>query len=372
MKAFIIAAAIVLVTIALPVFLYLKYFSNNPVLARGKGFEIRRDKLDQVLATARAQHPQLPADADIRALTHLIEIQLVFNQATDAERAVGQKQADEQFASTSRELGDAEVKRRLEITRMTADEVRAMLGQEMTAQASLARQLQIQVTDADAKKYFDEHPGAFDEPAKAHVRELLLLTTSDFSISGAPPLPPATIQAKRVLIDQLLKHIRAGEDFAALARQYNQDPISRDSGGEMTFMKDQIEFGDLAFSMKPGQISDALTNEDGYRIFQLIECIPAKKPDFAACADRIKNSLIGAEKRRLAPNYINRLRTEAAVEIIDPQLKLALAANEAELAADARKAAEADATAKARANTTAQKEAEEKAFGWAATQPVAN
>jgi parvulin-like peptidyl-prolyl isomerase len=371
MKVFI-AAAVLLLTLTLSVFFYSKIFTNNPVLAQGKGFEIRRDKLDQVLATARAQHPQLEPDADIGALTHLIEIQLVFNQATDAERADGQKRADAQFASSSRELGDAEVKHRLETAHMTADQVRAMLGQEITAQASLARQLQIHVTDADAKKYFDEHPGAFDEPAKAHVRELLLLTTSDFSTSAAPPLPAATIQAKRALIDQLARRIRAGEDFADLARRYNEDPISRHSGGEITFIKDQIEFGDLAFSMKPGQISDALTNEGGFRIFQLIECIPAKKPELADCTDRIKNSLIGAEKRKLAPDYVNRLRTEAAVEIIDPQLKKAMAANEAELAANARKAAEAEAAAKVRANSTAQKEAEAKAFGWPTTQPAAN
>jgi|GEM_PF-5113860 len=371
MKAFIIAASIVLVICALTFVSYSDYFSNNPRLAQGKGFEIRRDKLDQVLATAKAQHPLAP-DAEIGALTHLIEIQLVFNQATDAEKAAGQKKADEQYDTSSRQLGDAEVKRRLEVTHMTADEVRAMLGQEMTAQASLARQLQIQVTDADAKKYFDEHPGAFDEPAKAHVRELLLLTTSDFSTSAAPPLPAAVIQSKHVLMDQLVKRIGDGENFAALARQYNEDPISKNSGGELTFIKDQIEFGDLAFSMKPGQISDALTNEDGFRIFQLIECTPAKKAEFAACAERIKNSLIGAEKKKLAPDYINRLKTEAAVEIVDPQLKQALAANEAEQAANIKKAAEAEAAAKTEANSAAQKAAEAKAFGLATTQPAAN
>lgn len=101
-------------------------------------------------------------------------------------------------------LGPVEMERRLKITHMTADDLRLMLGHELTAQESLTRQLDIHVTDADAKKYFEDNPGDFDQPAKAHIRELLLLTTSDFSSSGAPPLPAATIQAKRKQIDELL------------------------------------------------------------------------------------------------------------------------------------------------------------------------
>jgi hypothetical protein len=346
--------------------------ADNPVIARGKGFEIRHSALDQVLATAKAQHPhdELPPDADIHALIHLIEIQLVFNRATDVEKAEGAKNADERLAAIVQSLGKPEMDRRLEPTHMASADLRLMLAQEMTAQSSLTRQLGIVVTDADAQKYFATHPGAFDRPAMAHVRELVLLTTSDFSNSAAPPLPADALQAKRKLADELLKRVRAGEDFAALAKQFNEDPMSRDSAGEITFIKEQMEFGGLAFSMKPGQVSDVLANNDGYRIFQLLDIIPASKAEFAATADRIKNGLIGEEKRRLAPAYITKLRNESAVEIMDPQLKAALAANDAEIAANARRAAEADATAAAIAASPTQKAAEAQAFGAAATQPA--
>ncbi len=344
---------------------------DNPIIARGKGFEIPRSALDQVLATARAQHPeeQLPPDAEVHALIHLIEIQLVFTKATDEEKAEGKRIADERIASVTQTLGASEVERRLKLTHMTADDLRLMFAQEMTAQASLTRQLGIHVTDADVKKYFADHPGAFDKPAMAHVRELLLLTTSDFLRSGAPPLPPEVIQSKRKLAEELLKRARGGEDFATLAKQFNEDPISKEAGGELTFVKEQMEFGEVAFSMKPGQISDLLTNEDGFRIFQLLEILPAKKALLADAADQIKSGLIGEEKQRLAPAYIQRLKTDAAVEIVDPQLKASLAANEAEMAAVAKKEAEAQAAAATRANSAAQKEAEAKVFNSATTQP---
>ena len=252
---------------------------------------------------------------------------------------------------------------------MTVEDLRLKFSQEITAQQSLARQLGIHVTDEDAKTYFDSHPGAYDQPALAHIREILLLTTSDFTTSAAAPLPAATIAAKRRQMDELLQRVHLGEDFVALARQYNEDPLSKKSGGELSFPKDQMEFGDLAFSMQPQQISGVLTNEDGFRVFQLIEIIPAKKAAFADVAGQIKSGLIGEQKKRLAPAYITQLKKEADIEILDAGLKAAVAASEAEMAANAKRAAEAQAAASAEANTPAQKAAEAKAFGAAAPPP---
>ena len=208
-----------------------------------------------------------------------------------------------------------------------------MLFREETAQTSLTRQLGIKVTDADSKKYFDANPGAFDEPEKARIRELLLLTTTGHS---STPLPDAVIQAKHKLILELRQRVRAGEDFTALTKQYNEDFITT-SDGEVTFRRDQMEYGDLAFSMEPNQISEVVTGEEGYFFFQLLEKIPAQKVAFANVADRLKRMLIGQQKRMRAPAYIRHLRREAGVEILDPKLKAEEADNEA-AAAKAEKA----------------------------------
>jgi parvulin-like peptidyl-prolyl isomerase len=311
--------------------------STDPVVARGKGFEIKRRAMDQVLATARVNDPNhpLPPDAESHVLAQLIEIQLVLQKATDAEKEEGRRRNDVNFTAIVKNMGEQKFERHLKETLMTPDDLRLMLFQEDVAQASLTRQLGIHVTDADARKYFEDNPGAFDEPEKARIREVVLLTTSDFSTSAAPPLPAATIRAKRQQIDGLLKRVRAGEDFAALAKKYNEDPVA-EGAGELTFSRDQMEFGDLAFSMKPGQISEVLTNAEGFRFFQLLEIIPAKKGEFAALAGKLKTMLTGAQKQERAPGYIKQLRKEAAIEILDPKLKAEAAAAEAQMAENAK------------------------------------
>jgi peptidyl-prolyl cis-trans isomerase SurA len=84
-----------------------------------------------------------------------------------------------------------------------------------------------------------------------------------------------TAQRKaRTLIDSLLALVRAGEDFAALARKYSEDPGSKDKGGELGFIQrgDFVkEFEEIAFALKPGEISDVVKTQFGLHVIQLID-----------------------------------------------------------------------------------------------------
>jgi parvulin-like peptidyl-prolyl isomerase len=313
---------------------------NDPVMATGTGFEIRRSQLDQVLATAKARDPlePLPADAEAQALDQLIDVQLVLQKATDAEKAEGLREANDTIAAILRVQGPAMFQQRLKLTHMNEDELRTMLAQEDAAQESLLRHTGVTVTDADVKKLWDTHPGAWDQPEKVHIRELLIMTTVGLTSTS---LPRAAVEARYQMIKDIEKKVRAGADFAALARQYNEDPISKGSGGELTARRTKLEFGDLAFSMKPGQISDVLINSDGLRIFQLLNFVPPKKADFATLAPRLKAGLTMDLRRQRGPEYMAQLRKQTPVEILDADLKAKVAAADAQTAEIAKAEAQA-------------------------------
>jgi parvulin-like peptidyl-prolyl isomerase len=302
--------------------------TNNPVVARGKGFEIRRNELDQVMKSivAKRTGDQLPADAVVHVLYQLINQDLVMQQATVAEKAAGEAASYEKIKSLQAELGEAKFNHQLQVSGMTAEDLRKLLVVDLTTQASLNRQLGINVTDADVKKEFDRlPPNTLDRPAMARVRELLLTTTSDYPTS-AVPLPAATIEAKHTEIFTLLNRVHAGEDFTALAEQYNEDPRSKAHGGLLAFGKKDVEFSELAFAMSTNEISGVLTNKDGFRIIQLLALFPAQKLAYADIAERIKASMITNVKRSLAPGYLEKLNAAAGVEILDPKIKALIAA----------------------------------------------
>lgn len=65
-----------------------------------------------------------------------------------------------------------------------------------------------------------------------------------------------------------------GDSFAELAREFSDDPASKDLGGDLGFVRRGElvrEYEEVAFGMSEGQISDIVESIFGYHIIQLLE-----------------------------------------------------------------------------------------------------
>lgn len=123
----------------------------------------------------------------------------------------------------------------------------------------------IQVSDAQMLQYYNSHRDQFRTPERVKARHILLSTVNK------PPDEIAKIKAKA---EGLLKQIKGGADFAALAKQYSDDPGSRENGGDLGWVvRGQMvkNFEAATFSLKPKQISDLVTTEYGFHIIQVLE-----------------------------------------------------------------------------------------------------
>ena len=87
----------------------MKALFGDPVVVKGKGFEIKQSELDQVLsgakANAAAQGQQLPPDFAVGVMNQLVTIQLLLQKATDIDRAAGKVDADLQFTNLVKRFG---------------------------------------------------------------------------------------------------------------------------------------------------------------------------------------------------------------------------------------------------------------------------
>src|SRR4051812_27244133 len=76
---------------------------GDPVVAKGKGFEIKRSDLDSVVtgakANAAAANQPLPADFEISVLNQLVTIQLLLQKANAADKVAGQLESDAQYTN---------------------------------------------------------------------------------------------------------------------------------------------------------------------------------------------------------------------------------------------------------------------------------
>jgi parvulin-like peptidyl-prolyl isomerase len=128
--------------------------------------------------------------------------------------------------------------------------------------------MDVPLTRQEVERYHQQHLDRYASTERVRARHIL--------ISPADPSPEADREA-RERAEGLLRRIRAGEDFADLARRYSEDPATKPEGGDLgTFgrgvMLDAVERE--AFSLKPGQVSDVFKSEAGYHILRVEDYQP--------------------------------------------------------------------------------------------------
>jgi parvulin-like peptidyl-prolyl isomerase len=308
--------------------------SSDPVIAQGKGFEIRRGELDESMvginhaAAAKNQtiSPEQAIVIEKQILNQIINNRLLLAKATDADRAAGQKAADTHMTALLENFGSTnELKKQLAALGATPEDERSKYADQITAQTALLRELQVTVSDSDVQKFYDAHISDFETPEMAHISHILVFTVDP--VTGAA-LPSDEQQARRNRIEALLKAARSGTDFQQLAKQYSEDAGSKDNGGMLLpFPRGQMapEIDAAAFSLTNNEISDVISTAIGYQIIKLLEKIPSKKTGYLATAAKIKDFLMQQQTQRLAPPYLEGLRAAAGVEILDPNLRATVA-----------------------------------------------
>jgi len=128
--------------------------------------------------------------------------------------------------------------------------------------------------------------GMTRESFKAQLKQQLLSATfQEHVISAISPIVEQ-VHARHILLlseeeaMEVFLKLRAGENFAALAKQYSQDRSTKDNGGDLGFFPRGVmplEIEAVAFGLNPGQTSGIVKTSFGYHIIEVVEKDPARK-----------------------------------------------------------------------------------------------
>jgi peptidyl-prolyl cis-trans isomerase C len=156
------------------------------------------------------------------------------------------------------------------------------------------------ISDADAKKYYDQQVSGAKGQEEVRARHILVETEA---------------QAK-----ELQERVNKGEDFVALAKAHSKDPGSKGEGGDLGYFgKGQMVpvFEETAFSLKPGEVSAPVKSQFGWHIVKLEDRRQRGAPPFEAIKDRLVASMIHRKAQEVAAD----LRSKAQLEYVDPAIK---------------------------------------------------
>ena len=233
----------------------------------------------------------------------------------------------------------------------------------------LAQQLgSSSVSDAEAKKFYDENINKFKYPDKVRASHILIsvnpteITEIIKSDAKNKNLDDAAlkakvneeIKAKETKVNQLLAEVKKDPTlFAKLAKENSDDTATAVKGGDLGFFaaKEMVpEFSKAAFSMKPNTISDKpVRTQYGYHIIMVTDRAAAGQTPYEKVKNDIKGYLENQKQIEMIDNLTESLKKTAKIEYVnqeyDPanvkkEVKKSID-NSAELAKKAKQEAEA-------------------------------
>ena len=169
----------------------------------------------------------------------------------------------------------------------------------------------ISVTDKDIQAFYDQNRERFNEPEAVHASHIL--------IRFPEKADDAAKKQARARAETVLKQVKAGGDFGALAKEYSQDPGSAANGGDLGFFaRGQMvpAFDTTAFGLKPGHTSGVVETPFGYHIIRVAEHRAARVVPLTEVSQQIQQFLTQQQQQQKADAFVNQLKAKARIEIL--------------------------------------------------------
>lgn len=132
--------------------------------------------------------------------------------------------------------------------------------------------------------------------------------------------PPGSDRAEsRARAEQILQLSRQGKAFADLAKQYSEGS-QRQQGGDYGWRERSFfrkELADVAFGLKPGQVSNVIETPEAFYLMQVEEVRLARTKALSEVRAEAEKILLGKERTRLQQKYVDRLKKKSFVRYFD-------------------------------------------------------
>jgi peptidyl-prolyl cis-trans isomerase D len=174
-------------------------------------------------------------------------------------------------------------------------------------------QPQVAVTDRDIELYYQDHREDFRQEEEACASHILVKVKAGEAAEGHPDA-----EAKAIA-QGLLDEVKAGADFAALARKASEDQGSAANGGDLgCFAPGRMvpEFDDAVFAMQPGQVSDLVKTSFGYHVIRLASRRESTVQPLAQVKERVRAIVTDRKVRELGEQKAQAL-ADALGKVVD-------------------------------------------------------
>jgi peptidyl-prolyl cis-trans isomerase C len=295
--------------------------SPSTVLAKVNGVAITRGERDRALQEILAQGggrggqqptPEMMPQMENAALDQLINIEVLYQKGKKLTVKDLEQKVDEKVGQTRKQFpSQADFEKALKGANITENKLKDLARRNIVIDNLMQKEVfsKITVTEADAKKFYDDNPDKFKMPERTQASHIL--------ISADQKATPEDKKKAKEKAEAIRKRVAKGEDFATVAKAESNCPSAAKGGDLGYFGKGQMvpEFEKAAAALKLGELSDVVESPFGYHIIKVMDRKPADTVKFAEVKDKIEDYLKGQKAQKPMSDYVEKIKKEAKVEI---------------------------------------------------------
>ena len=289
------------------------------VLARVNGETVTKSDFDRAVQAveARAGGP-IPPDQRDRVLRGVLDQLIgykVLAQETKARNiAVPDAEIDARIGQIRGQFPNEEAfTAMLAQRKLTLEQVKSDARQDMAISKMIEAEIaaKIAVKPEQVTDFYAKNPDQFKEGESVRASHILIAVPK-----GADATAKAQARAKA---EGVLKDVKAGKDFAALAKEHSADPGSAAQGGDLGFFQQgQMvgPFNDAAFSLAPGAISDVVETDFGFHIIKVVEKKPGRTIPLEDVKPQVEQYLQQMNRQEQTEAFVTGLRAKGKIEVL--------------------------------------------------------
>ena len=288
------------------------------VIAHVNGESIAKADMDRAIQALERANGPVPGEQRDRilrgVLDQLIGHRLLVQEARARNVTVPESEVDARLAQIRAQFpSEAAFEQTLAERKLTVDQVKTDARQDMAISRMIDEEVatRIVVTPEEVTDFYAKNADQFKQRDSVRASHILI---------GVPKGADAAGRAEaRTKAEQVLKEVKAGSDFAALAKQYSSDPGSAANGGDLGFFQ-QGEmvgpFNEAAFSLSPGTTSELVETEFGFHIIKVVEKKPSRTIPLEEVGPKVQQYLEQLKRQQQTESFVNALRAKGKIEVL--------------------------------------------------------
>ncbi len=285
--------------------------------------QVERIHRSRITTGSDGDDPEQALSLKLNILNELITNRILIAHASRSRITVSEAEVDTKIAQLESPYSKEEFQKKVKDQGLEMSDLRQQVRESLLINKLINKEIssRMSVTDVEIASYYARNKVNFNVPeTQYHLAQIEVTPTADPEVRNLKNDDAKNAVDAQRKIQALYARLRVGEDFAAVAQEYSEDPKTAAGGGDMGFipastLNSSPQLKQVVKSLKPGQISGIIPSPHGYHIVKLLGREEAGQHPLSdpQVQSSIRQALMNEKDQLLKAAYLEVLRNRSKV-----------------------------------------------------------